>query len=353
MKNTAQTDAGKVAFLFSGQGSQYAGMLRPLVDAFAPARDAMERIDVVLRRLDLPTFEQIAWGGGDALGSDVWLTQLSLLCADLIVYCSLESLQIAPDCVAGHSYGEFPALVAAGAWDFETAVKATRARCGVIEACCEARGRMLSIAAPGAIVEQLRHETNEPIYLANRNAPNQTVVGGESGAVLRFQANLTARRIATQLLPVPRPYHTPLMRSVERELASVLESIVVAEPRTPILSSVTNRFVTLPEEIRENLVVQITRPVDYVDLIEQLADEGVRIFVEVGPRRILTGLHRKILRGREAVAVGCDDRHGPGLQRLIAVRTLLETRGFFNRPRRHRTVDIFASPTPAYMPPGR
>jgi [acyl-carrier-protein] S-malonyltransferase len=141
---------------------------------------------------------------------------------------------------------------------------------------------------------------------------------------------LSAERIPARLLSVPRPYHTPLMEPVQHRLAEALEPISFRPPSLPFLSSVTNRFVTDPGVIRANLVTQIAKPVRYVDLIEQLADRGVRAVVEVGPRRVLTGLHRKILAGRDVVSVACDPPARPGLSGLLAVQARLDSLGLLS-----------------------
>ena len=333
---------GKVAFLFSGQGSQYAGMLKPLVEEFPPAAETMRQIDAVLRRLHMPTFAEIAWEHPEALGKDVWITQLSLLCADMIVFQSLQALGMQPDYVAGHSYGEFPALAAAGAWDFENVALATRARCQAIESCRKLRGRMLSAAAAGPVVEKICRQIEGHVYPANYNAPDQTVVGGDEDAIAQLAERLKAEGITAMVLPVPRPFHTPLMHDVQEPLAHGLEPICIHAPRVPMLSGVANRFVSSPEEIRANLVAQMTAPVRYVDLIEQLAGLGVQAMVEAGPREVLTGLHAKILAGRDVAILPCDDKTRSGISRLLAVQACLETRGLLDRPTASPTVDVFA-----------
>src|SRR5581483_11864699 len=125
--------SGSLAMVFSGQGSQYPGMLKTLVEQFPPAAQALARIAETLVRLGMPRFAEFAWEQPQSLGVDVWLTQLSLLCADTVLFESLAALGIRPTWVCGHSYGEYPALLAAGVWDFETAVRATRARADAIE----------------------------------------------------------------------------------------------------------------------------------------------------------------------------------------------------------------------------
>src|SRR5262249_43336612 len=160
----------RVAFLFPGQGSQYTGMLQSLLHEFAPARDALARLDAVLSRLSYPSFAQAAWESPEGLGQEVWQTQHALLAADTLLFTALTALGIRPDCVAGHSFGQFPALLAAGAWTFAAAAQATRARCALIEDCPQARGIMMAIGAPTDVVERFRSEFDGRIAVATRNA---------------------------------------------------------------------------------------------------------------------------------------------------------------------------------------
>lgn len=316
-----------VAFMFAGQGSQYAGMLRKLIEQYAPAARAMERLDQVLVRLGFPTFAEVAWQEGDSLGSDVWRTQLSLLVAETILYSALVELGIRPDRISSHSYGEFPALLAAGAWTFEADVLATHARCQVVEQCKHAQGGMLSVAAAMDEVERLCREMGDRVHVANWNAPRQTVVGGDHAALDEFEKRLRAEGIAARRIPVPRPFHTPLMSEVKEPFRKALQHIPLQPPRIPLLSSVSNRYVAEPDEIRDNLASQMATNVRYVELVRRLADEGVGLFVEVGPNQVLTGLHRKILEGRPVALVASDHRKSGGIEPLLYVRACAEVIG--------------------------
>jgi acyl transferase domain-containing protein/NAD(P)-dependent dehydrogenase (short-subunit alcohol dehydrogenase family) len=332
---------GKVAFLFSGQGSQYVGMLKPLTEQFPPAAEAMHRIDARLAELRIPSFANFAWENPQGLGTDVWITQLSLLCADTILFHSLQSLGIRPDYIAGHSFGEFPALAAAGAWDFGSAVLGTRARCQAIEVCRQAGGGMLSVAADGVLVERICKHVGGKVFPANYNAPDQTVVGGDDESLAQLERQLRAEKIAFRRLAVPRPFHTSLMADVTAPLAHGLAPIEMHAPRVPLLSSVTNRQVSSPEEMRSNLIAQMTAPVRYVDLIAGLVERGVRAIVEVGPQQILTGLHQKILAKRDVAAIATDDKARGGMARLLAAQACLEVRGILDQPPASPAIDVF------------
>jgi len=316
----------QVAFLFPGQGSQYAGMFRTLVDNFAPAADAARQVDAVMSALELPTFSSLAWQDGEALGSDVYLTQLSLLAADTIMYAALEAMGLRPDRVAGHSFGELAALVSSGAWSYEQAAQATKARCAAIEG-CGAAGVLLSTSASAEVLQQFCDDDEGRVFVSHHNAPDQAVVGGDADAVQRIAARVEVEGHKAVLLDVPAAFHTPLMDGVKQPFASALEDIELDPPRVPLLSSVTNRYVADPADIRNNLVVQMTEPVRYTELVERLVADGASVLVEVGPKQVLTGLHRRILGNDSIPYIGCDHAKRDGLEQLVFVRACVETTG--------------------------
>ena len=340
----------RVAFLFPGQGSQYHGMLKSLVEEYPPAAKAMQEVDNVLASLELPSLAALAWEPGDELGKDVWRTQLSLLAADTIVHAAATAMQLRPDRVAGHSFGELAALIAAGSWSFEAAIRATRARCAAIDACRNSKGIMLSTSAPAEIVEHLCQEVNGMVSISHRNAPDQTVVGGRPDAVSQLDEAIQHEGYQTKLLAVPAAFHTPLMEGVKEPFGRALEEIGLEPPRIPLLSSVTNRYVADPVEIRENLVTQMTQPVNYTELIQRLADEGTTIFVEVGPRQVLTGLHKRILANRPVSFVSCNHPKRSGLQQLLSARACVETNGALDR---RTDVGLVRIASPATQPASR
>jgi acyl transferase domain-containing protein/NAD(P)-dependent dehydrogenase (short-subunit alcohol dehydrogenase family) len=335
------TKTPRCALLFPGQGSQYPGMLRELI-AEVPAATAMRNeIEALLTQLGYPTFTELAWENTVELGSDVWRTQLAVLLADTIVHAALMGLGLLPDVLSGHSYGEYAALVAAGAWTLEQALSVTRARCDAIEA-SQVQGVMLSTTASVSVIERLAASLNGSVCVANWNAPDQTVVAGRVEAVNILEARLASKGFDNQWLPVPRPFHSPMMAPVQADLARALESETIWPPRIPLLSSVTNRFTSDPVEIRSNLVEQLTRPVRYTELIGRLADQGVTVFVEVGPRQVLTRLHRRILDGREVALIACDNPRRPGLEQLVRVQALLECAGVPLGTRHHPSLALRA-----------
>ena len=336
-----------VAFLFPGQGSQYEGMLKSLTDECPAAAATLREIDSILARLQLPSFADLAWNVSNELGDDVWKTQLSLLIADTIVYSAVISAGIRADRVAGHSFGELAALVAAGSWTFEDALIATSGRCEAIDACRNANGLLVSTNAGASIAENICRENPGQVSVSHFNAPEQTVIGGEASAIQQVAEALKAQGFLAKILNVPAAFHTPLMEEVKIPFGRFLKDIPLSPPSIPLLSSVTNRYVADPVDIRDNLVLQMTRPVNYVDLATRLADEGIAAMVEVGPRQVLTGLHRQILNGRTIAIVGCDHPKRNGMEQLLYVRVCLEVIGATDVWPEKTLPQIFANAAPA------
>ena len=321
---TPETPPGKVAFFCPGQGSQYASMLKPLVGHFAPAKAALDDINRDLRELGYPTFDQLAWSDDNELGRDVFKTQLSLLCADTILLRSLAALGVTPDVVAGHSFGEFAALVASGAWSFREGAKATFLRCRAIVECRSALGVMLSTNWDAAASQRVCDELSDGLFVANINAPDQTVLGGSEQAVAAAEQLIKSQKGLAKIIPVPRPFHTPLMQDVCKPLYDALGDVDTQNPQIPFFSSVSNRYESDPERIRRNLADQMTQPVRYIDLVRQLHDDGATILVECGPNQVLTSLHRKILAEKKAILLSADSKQGDGVFPLLCIRAAIE-----------------------------
>jgi len=345
--------APRIAFVFSGQGSQYTGMLRELAAEVPAAQAAVREVDTTMARLGYPTFAQMAWDEATKIGTDIWLTQASMLLADRIVLAALGDRGIRPDVVFGHSYGEYVALMAAGAWDFEQAVRVTRARCMSIEAAPSARGAMLATTATPETVAQLSKRFGRPIFVANHNAPDQTVVAGQQGIVEEFAVVLVREAHQARLLPVPCPFHTPIMQDAAVLLARAIENSPIAAPQVPILSVVTNDYVRDPEEIRANLVAHMTQPVHYVDLVRRVVAEDNTVLVEVGPQQALTRLHRRILEGYDFPVIASDNPKRPGRMQIECVQALLECTGALDA----KQPEVAAAPVSlgqaAHREPGR
>ena len=314
----------RIAMVFAGQGSQYTGMLRELVHEVPAAASAMAQIDASLTRHGYQTFAQMAWQENNLFGTDVWTTQAAMLSADAIVWAAVSDRGIRPDLVCGHSYGEYAALLAADAWTFDEALQVTRSRCDSIQSSETARGGMLATTAPPEIVEEIAAQLADRVYVANHNAPDQTVVAGHHEALRQFAALVEARAYTSRPLAVPSPFHCPLMQGAADLFAPHLARAAIQRPTIPLLSVATNEFAAEPDQIRANLVTHLVRPVRYLAMIRQIAMERETIFIEVGPQQALTRLNRRILTQGEPAVIATDNSSRPGSEQLFCVQAILE-----------------------------
>ena len=315
----------KAVALFPGQGSQYPGMLKELADVSSGARRVLEEAHSIMTARGWEPFEHIAWDNPEGLGVDLWITQVSLLVADMMAYRAAQDLGLAPDFVGGHSYGEFPALVAAGAWSLQEAMLATRVRCDAIAASSSAPSSMLSVLASQEKVETLMAQQSGQVWVSAVNSPEQVVLGGITEAIQRFEQRCAEQNVKTRLLNVPRAFHTPLMSDTCAPLARGLAECDIQPPTTPLLSSVTAKFVCDPDDIRQGLVRQMTVPVLYEQMIRRSYDLGGRVFLEIGPSNVLTQLAQRVLAEAHDVSFACiDHRNRSDHEQIVRFQATLE-----------------------------
>lgn len=320
----------RTAFLFSGQGSQYKDMLKSLIQQIPAAAEELKSINSTLEAMSLPTFEQIAWEEGELLGKDLFRTQLSILVADVLLFRIVTSLGITPDVVSDHSFGEYPALVATEAWTLEDAIRVTQARCDAIESLGSNLGVMMATTASKDVVLGLVQELDlsQSAFMANHNSPEQVVVSGTTEGVKTLVDQLELKDYRTTMLPVPGPFHSPLMQPATKQLRACLEEINIRPPRIPLLSSVTNRYTSDPQEIRENIANQLTGPVEFVDQIARLKNEGCDLFVEIGPKQVLTKLVQKITEVETVPVCSTDSPKLDGIEQLVRLQAFLDVNGY-------------------------
>jgi [acyl-carrier-protein] S-malonyltransferase len=287
------------AFVFPGQGSQYPGMIRDLSACGPVARDLVCTAEQVTG-LDLAALMTNADAGTIA---DPQVAQLLVFVASSVLLAELRGRGCEPAAVAGHSLGEYTALVACGSLDWHTALALVTFRGAVMAEAARRRpgtmGAVVGLDLPR--VERLCRAATErdgTAVVANVNSARQIVVSGTTEAVLDvLDAAAGAGALRAKRIPVGGAYHSPLMEAAQRRLAPLLRKAPLEPPRTPFVSSVTGEPVTDIEEYRAQLVAQVIRPVRWHAVTQRLGALGALEFVEVGPGRVLAGLGRETLRG--------------------------------------------------------
>lgn len=294
----------KIAFLFPGQGSQQVGMGRDLWERFAVARRTFQEADEALR---FPLSRLCFEGPAEELQLTA-NTQPAILASSMAAYRVLAEAGITPAFVAGHSLGEYSALVAAGSLSFSDALRIVRHRGQYMqEAVPVGTGAMAALLGiPLERVEELCREAagGEVVAPANRNTPAQIVVAGHRSAVERVREKaLAAGAKRALLLPVSAPFHCSLMRPAQQRLAPELEAAPFADLAVPLVNNVRAEEVRTGPAARQGLLDQIPAPVLWEQSVRRLLSLGVEQFVEVGPGRVLTGMMRQIEPAARAVNV--------------------------------------------------
>jgi [acyl-carrier-protein] S-malonyltransferase len=286
---------GKVALLFPGQASQYSGMGRDLAEHFPAAKSVFDEAD---QALDFSVSKLCFEGSEDDL-RHTENTQPAILTVSVAAYRALEQQGLTPEFVAGHSLGEYSALVAAGSLDFTTAIRLVRKRGRYMqEAVPAGEGAMAAIMglAPAVVTEICRKAANGKIVSpANLNSPEQTVISGHTAAVKRaveIASQQGAKRAV--MLSVSAPFHCALMQPAQDRLESDLRQANLGPLRFPLMTNVDAEAITSGDEARDALIRQVTSPVRWLDSVREMLDSGVSMFVEVGPGRVLSGLLRQI-----------------------------------------------------------
>jgi [acyl-carrier-protein] S-malonyltransferase len=288
---------GKVAFVFPGQGSQYPGMGKELADKYPVARAVFEEAD---KALGVSIWNMCCEGTEDELKLTA-NTQPAILAVSVAALRVLAEKGLTPDFVAGHSLGEYSALVAAGALSFPDAIKLVRKRGAYMqEAVPAGEGAMAAIMGLSPAVVQdacKRAAENEVCAPANINSPDQTVISGNASAVKRaveIASQQGAKRAV--ILPVSAPFHSALMMPAQVKLEKDLRATKFSDVKVPLVTNVDADTIETGDQARDALIRQVTMPVRWEESMRMLLDEGVTTFIEVGPGRVLTGLMRQIER---------------------------------------------------------
>lgn len=285
----------KTAFLFPGQGSQFAGMGKALADAYPAARLVFEEAD---QALGFP-LSKLCFEGPDQDLKLTHNTQPAMLTVSTAALAVLRENGIMPDYVAGHSLGEYSALVAAGGLPFAGAVRLVRKRGQYMqEAVAPGVGAMAALLKlPADKLDAILQEAaqGEVVAAANLNSPDQVVIAGHTGAVNRaMELAKAAGAKRAVLLPVSAPFHCPLMKPAQDRLAADLHTAVFSDLSVPLVNNWQAREIRGASDARQGLFEQVPNPVRWLDSIQYLAAQGVGRFLEVGAGSVLTGLLRNI-----------------------------------------------------------
>ena len=288
------------AYIFPGQGSQFPGMGKDLFDQYEIAKKLFNQANEILG-FDL---SKIIFEGAKEDLQQTSVTQPAIYVHSVILS-KVMGDSFNPDAVAGHSLGEFSALTAAGAIDFESGLKLVSKRAEAMQKACDHEpGTMAAVLGmEDGLVEKICADTEGIVVAANYNCPGQLVISGAVPAIemaCESLKNAGARRAL--ILPVGGAFHSPLMEPARIELANAIDATSFKAPRCPVYQNVVAKAVNDPLEIQKNLIDQLTAPVKWTQSINEMLKAGATSFIEVGPGKVLQGLVKKISKEANAAS---------------------------------------------------
>ena len=291
------------SFVFAGQGAQFSGMGKDLYEKFPQAKELFDKADEILGF----KITDIMFNGTDEELKQTKVTQPAVFLHSVIsAVCAGEKAEF--DMVGGHSLGEFSALVAAGALSFEDGLKLVAARAMAMQKACEAKPSTMAavIGLPDETIEKICEESSseaEIVVPANYNNPGQLVISGDINAVNTACEKLKEAGAKRALvLKVGGAFHSPLMKPAKDELESAISNTTFHTPKVPVYQNVDAKAHTNPDEIKANLIAQLTAPVRWTEEVTNMVNAGAVDFTECGPGKALQGMIAKICKGNDAVS---------------------------------------------------
>lgn len=288
-------DMSKTAYVFPGQGSQFSGMGKDLYENYPKARELFEQANKILGF----RISDIMFNGGDEELKQTKVTQPAVFLHSVIQVMVMDNFK--PDMVAGHSLGEFSALVANGVLSFEDGLKLVYTRAMAMQRSCEINPSTMAavLGLEDAKVEEIcnrvQQETGEVVVPANYNCPGQLVISGSiKGIEIACQKLKEAGAKRTLVLPVGGAFHSLLMEPAKKELEAAIDKTKFNDPICPVYQNYTALPETNSEKIKQNLVQQLTAPVKWTQSVQKMVDDGAIKCIEVGPGKVLQGLIKKI-----------------------------------------------------------
>jgi [acyl-carrier-protein] S-malonyltransferase len=283
----------KHAYVFPGQGAQFVGMGKDLYDNFPKAKELFDQANEILGF----NITDIIFNGTDEDLKQTKVTQPAVFLHSVIRAICLGN-DFKPEMVAGHSLGEFSALVAAGVLSFEDGLRLVSKRALAMQAACELQPSTMAAVLgleDEKVVEVLKTISEEVVVAANFNCPGQLVISGSiAGVEQACEALKNAGAKRALPLKVGGAFHSPLMEPAREELAKAIEETNFSSPKCPIYQNVVAHAVTEPQEIKKNLIAQLTAPVRWTECVRAMISDGATLFTEVGPGTVLQGLVKKI-----------------------------------------------------------
>ena len=288
------------AYVFPGQGAQYPGMGKDLYEKFPLAKDLFEKANDILGF----RITDIMFEGNEEDLRQTKVTQPAIFLHSVVLV-HLSGNLFQPDAVAGHSLGEFSALVANRSLAFEDGLKLVFMRAQSMQKACETVSSTMAaiLGLEDKIIEDVCNRIDDIVVPANYNCPGQVVISGTETGVYKAMEQLAEQGARTIKLAVGGAFHSPLMEPAKEELSQAIDSTIFKKPSCPVYQNASALATTDPEEIRKNLMEQLTSPVKWTQSIQHMIKDGITRFVEAGPGKVLQGLIRKIDRSVEAVSL--------------------------------------------------